>query len=418
MNHWIKYYIKAALILIPALASAGELLTLNEVLQMAETRSPMLGSQTAALKNAQAAEQTAGAYPNPEIEWAAGKFRLQNPRPGAAPSHTELISVAQPIEWIGVRHARIKMAQENSNASAAQLSQVKNELRTKVKLAYFDLLRRQEEVGVSSEMLVLLEQIRDRVKLKVEVGEAPRYELIKAEAETLSARNASQSARLRVQQARAVLRSLIGVELPREFQIAPANIEMGELPPLESLRRELHDNHPQLRAATADMEKANARLALERNLRVPQPTLKWTSQRDPEMRQWLLGVTLPLPLWNRREGQIGEASALVEQSQAEKQRQEALLQGELEQAYSRYQIARSQIETFETALLKEAEAALKTAEAAYRYGERNILDYLDAQRTHRTVRLDFLSARYELQAAWLDIERLRANIPAGEHHAE
>ena len=58
---------------------------------------------------------------------------------------------------------------------------------------------------------------------------------------------------------------------------------------------------------------------------------------------------------------------------------------------------------------------MKVAEAAYRYGERGILDFLDAQRVLRTTRLDYLNARYELQAALIEIARLRATPPnAGE----
>jgi hypothetical protein len=51
---------------------------------------------------------------------------------------------------------------------------------------------------------------------------------------------------------------------------------------------------------------------------------------------------------------------------------------------------------------------MKVAEAAYRFGERGIIDYLDAQRVLRNTRVDFLNARYELQAALIEIERLRA----------
>jgi cobalt-zinc-cadmium efflux system outer membrane protein len=49
---------------------------------------------------------------------------------------------------------------------------------------------------------------------------------------------------------------------------------------------------------------------------------------------------------------------------------------------------------------------LKTAEAAYRYGERGILEYLDAQRTFRIVRKDYLAARYDYVSAMLQIERV------------
>jgi cobalt-zinc-cadmium efflux system outer membrane protein len=57
-------------------------------------------------------------------------------------------------------------------------------------------------------------------------------------------------------------------------------------------------------------------------------------------------------------------------------------------------------------VLKEAEAALRVAEAAYRFGERGILDVLDAQRVLRTVRADLLQARYQQQAARITLEQL------------
>ena len=49
---------------------------------------------------------------------------------------------------------------------------------------------------------------------------------------------------------------------------------------------------------------------------------------------------------------------------------------------------------------------LKTAESAYRFGERGILEYLDAQRTFRAVRKDYLAARYDYVSVMLEIERL------------
>ena len=54
---------------------------------------------------------------------------------------------------------------------------------------------------------------------------------------------------------------------------------------------------------------------------------------------------------------------------------------------------------------------MKAAEAAYRFGERGILDVLDAQRVLRTVRTDYLNAQYDLQAALIEIEQLRAVDP-------
>jgi cobalt-zinc-cadmium efflux system outer membrane protein len=69
-------------------------------------------------------------------------------------------------------------------------------------------------------------------------------------------------------------------------------------------------------------------------------------------------------------------------------------------------IAKDQVTTFEENLLAQAESVLKVVESAYRYGERGILEYLDAQRTQRIVRKDYLSAKYDYLISVLQIEQL------------
>mgnify|MGYP002381981782 CR=1 FL=1 len=63
---------------------------------------------------------------------------------------------------------------------------------------------------------------------------------------------------------------------------------------------------------------------------------------------------------------------------------------------------------FDGGLIQQAESALRIADAAYRLGERGFIEVLDAQRVLRQVRSDALAARFELQSASIEIERLRA----------
>ena len=60
------------------------------------------------------------------------------------------------------------------------------------------------------------------------------------------------------------------------------------------------------------------------------------------------------------------------------------------------------------AQFRQAEAALAASEAAFRFGERGIIEVLDAQRVLRSVRFDYLNAQYDRQAALVELERLRA----------
>lgn len=399
-------WMTGALSLLSVFSVSAEPLTLPQVLALASMHSPALRGAEAGAESALAALDTARAYPNPDIELGSGNSHLLPPT--ALRGHNSALTISQPVEFPALRNARERAAAAGVTSAAAQREDARINLYAQVKQAFFEILRRQDEARLASENHALLLQIRNRVKLRVEVGESPRYELVKAEAESLTAENAANSAQIRVIQARDRLRSLLGAPLAEPFEVVHVMEAPAELPEIAQLRAELLANQPQLMTALAETGRAEAKLEQERSLRIPQPTLKWSAERHPDVNLWRVSVAMPLPLWNQRAGPVGEAHANRERALADQERIRFSLLGELDQAYGRYQIARRQLLVFETGLLRDAETALKVAEAAYRYGERGILDYLDAQRVYRSTRLDYLNARYELQFALIDIERLRA----------
>lgn len=378
--------------------------SLPELLAFAQAANPSLAVARGQQGVARAATDSAAAYPNPELELSSGRYhaRVEGVRGGAVEGAT----LSQAIELPGLRTERQRVAAAGLEGADAALEAVGITLRAQVRQAYYEVLRRNEESSIAEESRQLLEQIRNRVKVKVEVGEAPRYELIKAEAELLNSASVGAAARLRVDEAKAVLRALSGGNLPWSFELAKEVPAMGPTPTLEQLRQGMLASHPLLRQTRAEMARAQARVAQERALGVPQPTLRAGYERDPETRQWRVGVSLPLPVWNQRQGPIGEAVGGLHQAEAMARQQELALTQELESAYARLQVALRQQEAVVGGLMKEAQAALLVAESAYRFGERGILDYLDAQRTLRAVRFDAIQSRYNLLAAAIDIERL------------
>lgn len=414
----LRTWIGAALILAALAASANlsaaepPTLTLQTIMQLAEQNNPGLQASRDQLDIARGARRTAQAYPNPDVEIGMGPSRTRQSQ--GQSGQNRIIGLSQPIEYPIVRETRIRGAEAGITATEAGFQSARINFLAQIKNSFYDILRRQDELQVAQENFNLLGQVRDRVKLRVNIGESPRYELVKAEAELLGAAKNLESAALRVDQTKDALRNLIGPVLPEDFEVT-GSLQTGQpVPPLEALRQELMVRSPDVAQSRAREEQARVRLDLERRLRMPQVTVKGIVEDDPDLRNWRIGVSLPLPLWNRREGQIAEASASLTQSQSLLAQQRLTLMRELETTYSNYLIANQQVAAFEGGLLKEAESAVKVAEAAYRFGERGILDYLDALRVFRGVRQDFLAARYELQTALIQIERLRATDLAGE----
>ncbi|MGZ5580907.1 MAG: TolC family protein [Methylobacter sp.] len=378
-----------------------------QVLSLLETYNPSLANANARQDLAQAALVTSRAYPNPELEVGGGSSTGIGQ--GALNGPNEQIFISQALDLPFVREARRKVAEAGITSADEANRHVWLTVRSQVRLAFYEILRRQAELQISKDNEQLLTQIRDRIKLKVEVGEAPRYEQVKSEAEVLNAQKLRESAETRVDDAKSALRMMFGPALPHQYEPEgdlPA--PLTSLPPLENLREEVLNKQPILQQFRAEIEKASARVKLEQNLRYPQPTLKAGAERDPGLEQWRINIIVPLPLWNQRQGPIGEAEAELRQAEALESQQEFSVIRELENAYNRYRIAQRQVETFDAGLLKQAETVLKVAESAYRLGERGIIDYLDAQRTYRSVRSDYLNARFDRQAALIDLDRLRA----------
>jgi outer membrane protein, heavy metal efflux system len=384
---------------------AAEELTLQRALELAEQHSPALRAAAAQARGAEAGIRTAKSYPNPEFNTYFGRQYIR--QAGAVPGLMEHYSAAQPVELPSVRRARIRAAELGRDSSAYGQAEARLALRAGVKQAFYAVLRRRAEIELAQENLRLVQELRNRVEVQVDVGEAARLELTRADAEIATARTLANSARLRYRNAVAALRTAVGAPLPAQLE-ARGEPERGrKLPPLESLTAELLAQHPAVAQADAQVRRAEAALAHEREQRKPTPWLRGEYERQPDLGFFRFGLTLPLPLWNKREGPIAEAEADASRRRAEAEMRRIELKAAMESAYGLYEVAGEQVASFEQGVLKEAEEALKAAEAAFRYGERGIIEVLDAQRVLRTVRHDFLSAQYDLQAALIEVELLR-----------
>jgi cobalt-zinc-cadmium efflux system outer membrane protein len=392
----------------PAPRTETPVFTLPEALKIALERNPGVAVAAAQREAAEAGRITARAYPNPSVELGGGSSRGR--QPGVVNGNAWAFGISQPLEYPGLRDARSQTADAGVASAVAGFDAFRVNLAAAVRGAFYEVLRRQAELALAVEDADLLRSVRNRVEVRVQTGEAPRFDLIRAEAELLSAIKTQESAALRVQQAKAALARLAG-GLPRLFEVKGDLPPERPLPALTAMQDQLLATSPEYARAQAELKQAEARLGLERELRLPAVTLVAGGDQDPDRRNLMLGLAVPLPLWNRREGPIAEAVAAAAGARARVDDLRLALTQELEIAYQRYLINQRQVTAFESGLLRQAEAALKVAEAAYRFGERGILDYLDAQRTYRAVRADYLSARYELQYARIEIDRLRAVEP-------
>jgi len=396
---------------LPSAQGAPVALSLADALEMAERNSPRLHEASATTLRIEAGARSARAYTNPSLEVFEGE---QSAKPIAIPGIPGLLqhyAVYQTIEIPRERRARRRAADLAVTSSQSAQRAISLSVSVDAKHAFYSALRRREEIAHAQENLQLVQDLRRRVEVEVNVGEKGRLELTRAEAELARARFTVRSAQLEYANAIALLRAVIAA--PADANLDPE----GELeprialPPLHQMREQVLLLHPAVAQSQADIQAARATLDRERALRIPQPIAFAEFENQPDLRFWRAGITVPIPLWDRRQGQIGEAKAAISQSTAVLDQRRLELVSALERAYEQYQLADQQTTSLESGSLRAAESAVDAAKAAYRFGERGIVEVLDAQRVLQGVRGDLLDAQFARQSALSDLEELGAIAP-------
>ncbi|MEI8384556.1 MAG: TolC family protein [Nitrosomonadaceae bacterium] len=353
---------------------------------------------------------SAEAYPNPQLSAIGGPQQARIPAANPA-NTTREIGVVQPIENPFMRSARIGAASAGVDASRASLNQVRADLAALLRVRAFELLQRQEIARIESEVFDLMDDVRRRIKLAVDVGETARFELIRTDAEVLNAAIRKEAAQLNAQRARIALVQLTAGALKPDFELSATLRDPIQLPALEILHQEVSSVNPEILRLQAEQERTRLRISQERASVIPSVDVLFANYQDAQYNENRGGLRVTVPLLYQRRGEINAAihdSARVRETLEYRLFEIGQL---LESAWQGYQIAQRRVEMFEGGLIKEAELAFQVARTAHRFGERGLMEVLDSQRILRGILVDSLLARFELQSAAAEIDRLRAYYP-------
>ena len=381
-------------------------LTINELIGIALESSPQVLAARDQSKAIKGQLSSARAIPNPEFEMNTGQQRS-----ATGPLTTGNVSswsVTQPLDMPYTRYPRVNAAEANVRAAEATRIAFEIEMISRVQQRFYELMRRDAELKAAEEDLSLTKQIRDRMQIRYDVGDTARFELIRAQTEFLNAQINTESSKLRVEQAKGQLRQVVGHSLPQDYEVVSQALKIEPLPPLPILLSELHAQSPELQKAKAEVEATESKLSFEQNSRLPRLSIKAQQYNDPNFTDRLYGLVVSIPIWDFKGGQIAEAQANASRAKNQLDAQSQSLEQQLETAYKLYQMTSYQVKILDQEVVQLASSARRIAEVSYRYGERGMLEYLDAQRTFRVARNDLIKARFDLASVLTEIQRLRA----------
>jgi cobalt-zinc-cadmium efflux system outer membrane protein len=171
------------------------------------------------------------------------------------------------------------------------------------------------------------------------------------------------------------------------------------------------EKHPLVLKAKKEAESKGYSLERERASVFPDVTLRGFFNKEIDKDSYGVGLSVPIPIWYQRKGEIATASAEKTRAEAEVYRTKVELGRSITEEHRNYVTALDQIEVFDKGLLNEAKEALRIAEFSYRHGESGLLDYLDAQRVYQSTFVEYYQSLFELESSLAALERAAGGLP-------
>ncbi len=384
--------------------------TLSQVTQLALEHNPKIKSAEAILEQNRSQRIMAGAYLNPIITGSVGRGSIRDPRTGASIAE-RTITVEQPLEWLGKRAARQRAADAGVGGALAGIEQAKVMVLAGVKEAFFQLLFAQRDAQLAKENLMTVEDLAKLVSARVGTKEAPKFELIKATVELQKSQKDLARADNALLVARAQLNMVTGKALGESFAVQGEFETMRADLELHTLMNQAADRQPALRRQQKVVEQAEYTIEQERASRIPNVSVIGQYHREAGDESVTAGFSMALPVWYRRQGEIGTAMGTHREAQAERDRLQQELEQTITQHFQEMQTAQAQMQVFERGLLHQAKEALDIAQFSFRHGAASLLEVIDAQRVYRQTLLEYAQARVDHSIALARLERAVGGLP-------
>jgi cobalt-zinc-cadmium efflux system outer membrane protein len=357
---------------------------MQEYLQMVVRNQPELAAQRLQIGIAKADSRTAAAFPNPTVSYSS------------KPSEKQW-SIEQPLPIFGQRRLRMENARKGETAARANVEVAVATTLNDAATAFIDSLNGAGNI----------------VRGQIEAGARSRYD--GARLNLQQAQMAMQVSQAQSDWQDAASHAAALAALPQwapratgSLQAVPVGQLLNEPELWEAARQRL----PALVAAQAELDQLRHKIELERREALPTPSVSVARVRDRMDGNYnQIGVSVELPLFDRREGPI--ARAQVEAEQAQLRYDAALIQArtELQRAVKQLKLRRDAVRAYEKQGLAQIAPLNQMAQDAYKLGQGSILELIDSLGSINEHRLEHLDLVKEMMLAEWQVRVASGDLP-------
>ena len=380
-------------------APDGDTLTLGGAVRRALRFSPAVHAAALEIDAKRGEALQAGLRPNPELggwSWNVGEDPQE-----------EALDVSQLFELGGKRLKRVRAAELDVGVAAWDYEAARLRVTSNTAQSFVDVLASQDRIKIMAELQAVAETLASAVSGRVQTGGASIVDVKRAQIEVTRAKAQLNEEKAVLAVAKRRLANNWGSRTA-DFSSAKGELtSTNHVPSAEQISVYLESN-PDVARWAEEMVRREAVLDLERAKAIPDLTLTAGARRvvSSDDTGAFLQFSVPLPLFNRNQGDIAAAHTRILKGQHESVAARVEVNAVFLEAYSRLVASSERLKALEKEILPSAQEVYDATNKGYLVGSFDLLNVLDAQRTVYATRLEIVNARAEFQKARVQIEAL------------
>ncbi len=387
-------------------------ISLDDAIRMALQRNHALLALRSTIQQSLAEEITANLRPNPTLGLDAQFLPIFQPDKF---SSEYIDQSAQFDAGVGYLFERGKKRQHRLQAAQDQTSVVRSQVSDAERLLVYNVSQQFVEVLLAESTLEFAQQDFDSFQKTVNisnerfrVGDMSEGDFLKIKLQLLQFQTDVSAAKLAKLQSLAALRQLLGFEsVPDDYDVQGTldyQTVHGDVSGLKSIAA---INRPDLRAAQRAVVAADSQLALQKANGKMDITGTFNYTHTAGVNTGAFFYNMPLPIFNRNQGEIARASAAITQAQQQAAETSQQVSTDVIQAYENLRTNDQIVQLYQGGYVDQAKQSRDISEYAYQKGAASLLDYLDSERTYRANQLAY---RQALANYMLALEQMRQAV--------
>lgn len=395
-----KYAVTGILILLAlvhvASAQAPVRITLDQAIDLAISHNHALKATQTQVQQSQAQEVTAALRPNPTLtaDTLFIPIEPQNFNLTTLANVTEFdVAVSYLFERGGKRHKRIEAARDTTSQTRYQVSDSERALIFNTAQQFIAVQLAESNLDLANQDLSSFQNTVDIAKEQYKAGAISEGDLLKITLQLLQFQTDVSSAKVAKVQALASLREFLGYDaVPPTFDVeGDLTYQALQLNQDDLLLKALK-NRPDLLAARQGIRAAESQYSLAKANGKVDVTGALTYTHVADQNAVGLTVSLPLPVFDRNQGEIARTRYAMTAAQETAYAASDTVLTDVNSAYQAFSGNREVVNLYVGGYLKQAQDSRDISEYAYRRGASSLLDYLDAERSYRATQLAYRQA--------------------------